>query len=492
MQITKENTGNLTATIRIELEPADYQDKVNSQLKEYQQKANVPGFRSGKVPFGMVKKMYGKALIADTLNKLYSDALVAYIQENDIGFMGGPLASEDINQPIDLDNDHNYVFHFDIGLIPEFTLNISDDMKVDRYKIAVTDEMIDKYILEMRKRNGPVEDVDTIGDNDMVSGQFIELESDDTAKSVEAKNDVHIYMEQLKDGDGKKKLLGAKLNESIELQPKEVARSEYEETYFTGKKREQLAEETSKYQFLIKKITRTGLAEMNKELFDKVFPNMNIESEEQLREIVRLGSEHDFAKETDRKFLYDISEKLVQSHDFEMPEAFLKRFMLRNQENGEITPENIDAEFEKMKPQLKWQLIESKIVKEFNLDVTDHDVKDFIKDYFSQNIKTIPHNHDHDHDHEHEHNHEHHDHDHEHEHEHHHLDEPTYNNDNPINDSFLDKIADSYLNENKDTKEIRDRIHDDRIKSFLRTKFTTKEIETSYEDYITIISTQKK
>ncbi|MEI6854391.1 MAG: trigger factor family protein, partial [Bacteroidota bacterium] len=123
MQITKENTGDLTATIKIELEPADYQEKVNTQLKEYQHKANMPGFRPGKVPFGLIKKMYGKALIADVINKEYSEALYGYLQENNLSIMAHPLPNEDINQPIDLDQETNYVFHFDIALVPEFTLD---------------------------------------------------------------------------------------------------------------------------------------------------------------------------------------------------------------------------------------------------------------------------------------------------------------------------------------------------------------------------------
>jgi trigger factor len=484
MQITKENTGNLTATIKIELEPADYQEKVNTQLKDYQHKANMPGFRPGKVPFGLVKKMYGKALIADVINKEYSEALYSYLQENNISVMAHPLPSEDINQPLDLDNETNYIFHFDIGLIPEFSLNISDNIKVDNYKIAVSEEMIDKFILEMRKRNGPVEDVDTIGESDMVSGQFVELEADGTTKTAEGKNDVHIYMEQLKDDAAKKILLGVKVNESIELQPKEIARSDYEEAYFMGIKKEQLSEVTSKYQFLVKKITRTGLAEMNEELYKKVYPNTNIASEEQLRETIRSASEHEFAKETERKFMYDITEKLVASHDFEMPDAFLKRYMLHTQEDGKLTPENIDAEYELMKPQLKWQLIENKIVKEFDLDVTDHDVKDFIKGYFSQSIKTVPHKHDHDHEHDHDH------HDHEHDHEHHHDEEPAHEDDNQATDKVLDQIAESYLKNEKEVKEIRERIHSDKIMTFLRSKISTKEVETTYEDFIKTISTQ--
>jgi trigger factor len=479
MQITKENTGNLTATIKIELEPADYQEKVNTQLKDYQHKANMPGFRPGKVPFGLVKKMYGKALIADVINKEYSEALYSYLQENNISVMAHPLPNEDINQPIDLDKETNYIFHFDIGLIPEFSLNISDDIKVDNYKIAVTEEMIDKFIMEMRKRNGPVEDVDTIGESDMISGQFFELEADGTAKSAEGKNDVHIYMEQLKDEVSKKKLLGVKVNETIDLQPKEIARSEYEEAYFMCVKREQLAEVTSKFQFLVKKITRTGLAEMNEELYRKVYPNLTIETEEQLREAVRTGSEIEFAKETERKFMNDVTTKIIENHGFEMPDTFLKRYMLHTQEDGKLTPENIDAEYELMKPQLKWQLIENKIVKEFGLDVTIDDVKDFIKGHFRQSIKTVPHDHEHNHDHNH-------DHDHEHEHE----EEHVHEQDQAMNDKVLDQIAESYLKNEKEVKEIRERLHGDKLMTFFKTKISTKEIETTYEDFIKSISTQ--
>jgi trigger factor len=494
MQITKENTGNLTATIKIELEPADYQEKVNTQLKDYQHKANMPGFRPGKVPFGLVKKMYGKAVLVEVLNKECSESLYNYMTESNIEYLGQPLPNKESAKDFDLDSKDNFIFNFDIALSPEFTLDISDNINVDYYKITVNDEMIEKYIQEIRKRNGPIEDIDTIGENDMITGQFIELAKDGTPKQDGIKNESHLFMEQIFDVDSKKKLIGLKVDEAVELDPKKIARNDYEEAYFLGIKREQLAEITSKFQFLVKKITRTGLAEMNEELYKKVFPNLTITTEEELREVIRVTTENELTKESERRFMNDITTQILEKHNFELPDAFMKRFLLENENEGKLTPENIDAEYESYKPQLKWQLIESKIIKEFGLEVSHDNMKDFVKGYFRQNIRPA-HNHENGHDHDHEDHHDHeHDHVHEHDHEHIHEEEAESFHETEskpeMNDDMLEKIAESFLKDEKKTKEIKDNLYDQKLMTFLKNKVNRNTVETTYEDFVKTINTQ--
>ncbi len=520
MQVTKETTGNLTATIKIEMEQADYQEKVNEQLKEYQQKAKMQGFRPGKVPFGLIKKMYGRAILIDVVNKLGSESLLQFIKDNDIKAMFYPLPNKDKGNTFEPDEDSNLIFYFDIGEYPEFTLDISDKIEVDYLNIPVAEEEIDKHILSMRKRLGPVETVESIGENDMVKGQFVELNENGTPKDDGIKNEGYIYMEQLIDEDTKKKLLGLKVDVSVEIDPKKIARSDYEVAYFLGVKTEQLTDITSKFQFQILNITRVGLAELNEEFYSKIFPSDKIESEEQFRLLIRRAFESEYTKECERKFISDLIKNVREANDFELPDSFIKRYLVESDEKGELTYENIDSEYEKMKKGLKWQLIESRLDKEYGLEVNDRDVRAYLNDYFKAHYKIpIKQKHEpiinlglendiekdyeqlHDYDVDIIHNHESED-----EHEHNHDLDPNNEQNSEIeiieniednveyqelDDYSVDYLIDSYLNDENHAKEIKESLYEDRILSLLKSKITIKEVETTYENFIKLIQYKK-
>jgi trigger factor len=460
MNIEQEKTGDLTATIKIELEPADYQEKVDKQLKDYQRKANMPGFRPGKVPFGLVKKMYGKSLLYDVVNKTYSEALYQYIAENKIQVLGAPLANEEKNQPIDLDNETNLSFWFDIALAPEFTLDISDKVKVDHYRISVTDETVDKYLNEMRKRHGTFETVDTVEDNDMISGEFAELDEAGNLKEGGIKNDSFIYMEHIADEANKNKFLGLKAGDFVDVDPKKIARNEFETAYFIGKKKEELDAIKSMFRFTIKQVSRNKTAELNEEFYKKVYPNDIIENIDQMRERIRKDASEGYAKECERKFVNDASEVLRANTKFELPDAFLKRYMKETADDQNLTKEKIEEDFEQHRNMIKWQLIENKIIKEHNLNVTEEEIKEFIKSYFRQAHK---HEHEEGHDHDHE-----------------------------ADEKQLDQIAESILKNEEEVKRISDKIFDDKLLDFLKNNLSVNFVDVSYDEFVKLISTQKQ
>ncbi len=178
MKITQESTGELTATIKIEISPADYTEKVNKILKDYQRKANIPGFRPGKVPFGMVKKMYGSSVFADELNKLLSESLNNYIEDNKIEILGQPLANDQLTPAFDGDEDKDLEFYFDLGLMPEFSLEFSDKTAVDYFKIKIDETMVDNYVDDIRRRNGKMINPEVSAAGDTLKGEFLELDAD--------------------------------------------------------------------------------------------------------------------------------------------------------------------------------------------------------------------------------------------------------------------------------------------------------------------------
>ncbi len=466
MNIEKEKTGDLTATIKIELEPADYQEKVDKQLKDYQRKANMPGFRPGHVPLSLVRKMYGKSLMYDTVNKTYSEALYKYLDDNKIEILGAPLANEGKNTPIDLENESNLTFWFDIALAPEFTVEVSDKIKIDHYKILVNEETIDKYLTEMRKRHGVHEDADIIEDNDMVSGEFAELDENGNLKEVGIRHDSFIYMEHIPAEEDKNKLMGLKAGDFTNLDPKKIARNEFEAGYFIGKKKEEMADINSMFRFTVKQISRNKIAELNEEFYNKVYPGENITSIEQMRERIGRDASESYTKECERKFVNDAIEVLRDSTQFELPEAFLKRYLLQTTTDKDLTKEKIEEDFEQHRNVIKWQLIENKIVRDNNLGITEEEIREFIKGYFRKT---------HDHDHDHEHGHEH---DHEHDHE--------------AEEKQLDQIADNILRNEEERKRISDKIFDDKFLDFLKNKISINFVDVTYDEFIKLISTPKQ
>ncbi|HOY30284.1 MAG TPA: trigger factor [Bacteroidales bacterium] len=467
MNIEQEKTGELTATIKVELEPADYQDKVDKQLKEYQRKANLPGFRPGHVPFGLVKKMYGKSLLYDVVNKTYSEALYKYISDNKINVLGTPLANEEKNKPLDLDNETNFSFWFDIAITPEFTPGISENVRVDHYRIMVTDETVDKYLNDMRKRYGTYEDTDTIEDGDMVSGDFAELDETGAIKTSGIfKQDTYIYLEYVKNNEIKDKFLGLKVGDFVDADPRKIARSNFEAAYFIGKKPDELDSINSLFRFTIKKITRNKAAELNEEFYKKVYPQETIENMDQLREQIRKDATANYAKECDRKFIQDASDAIRTSTPFELPEAFLKRLLLETSTDENLTKEKIEEDFEHHINVVKWQLIENKLISEHNLNVTEDEMKEFVKSYFRNT-----HTHDHDHEGENESDHEH---------------------DHGMDEKQLDQIAAQILKNEEEAKRISDKLFDDKLLSFMKNKLNVNYVDITYDEFIKIISTQKQ
>lgn len=464
MQVTRENTSDLTAIIKIELEPEDYKKKIDTQIKEYQHKANLPGFRPGKVPFGLVKKMVGKNISFDVINKLFSDSLYQYLIENKIDIMASPLPSTEKNEPIDLDVEGNYAFYFDIALAPEFEVNFADLKDINMYNIQPTEESLDKAIMDIRKRNGSYEDVNEVDENSMIYGNFFEIDEAGNAVENGKNNDAYLYAEKITEESEKNKIIGSKTDDVIMLDIDKVAKNEYEKAYMLGVKKEELASITTKYAFKIKKITANKPAELNEEFYSKVYPAGELKEFDAFKEKVKEELIQSYNKEAERKFVNDIIEQMQEKVSFALPEEFLKRYMVETDQTGKLTAENIDEEFEGQRKLIKWQLIENKIVKENNIGVTDADAKDFIKGYFKKSQE--------------EHEHEHH-HDHEHEHEHHHHDE---------DEARLDQIADTIMKNEQEVNRIKDKLFEDRLFDFFKTKVDAKEKAINFDDFVLLIS----
>ncbi|MFC2106920.1 trigger factor [Bacteroidota bacterium] len=232
MNITQEQTGDLTATIKIELEPADYAEKVKTVLKDYQKKANLPGFRPGKVPFGMVKKMYGKPVMAEEINKLISESLNNYIVEDKINILGNPLPNLEKTQTVDFDQEINMDFYFDIGIIPEINVIIDENIKLDFYDIQADDKTVEKFIIDIQKRQGQPEAVEVSEEEDIIRGEISEPDVDIPA-GTEPKITT-ISASFIKKKSEKAKFIGIKVGDIISFNPLKATENNTEAAHIVG------------------------------------------------------------------------------------------------------------------------------------------------------------------------------------------------------------------------------------------------------------------
>lgn len=382
MNIEKEQIDDLNAVVHITLDKEDYEPQVEKVLNDYRKKVNMPGFRPGKVPASIVKKMYGKAVLVDEINKLVSEKLSKYISENELNILGEPLPSEK-QQTIDFDQDEQFKFSFDLALSPEVEVKLTKREKLPYYKIEVTDDMIEGQKKNVTSRFGTTEQRDEAGDNSLLKGDFVQLdqngnELEDGIKAEDAVMSAAI----IKDDKEKKKIMGAKVGDEIVFEPKKAFPNETEISYLLKITKEQAAEVDGKFKFTVKEITEYIDPELNQELFDQIFGPGKVTNEDEFTAQIKEDLENTLKMESDYRFSIDAKEKLMGKVDMKLPEAFLKRWIKatnQNKEEQELTDEQIETEMPRFLEDLKWQIIRNQLIKENDLKVEQQDVVDFAK-----------------------------------------------------------------------------------------------------------------
>ena len=381
MNVSLQNIDKVSALLTVKLEKADYQPQVDKSLKNIRQKAQVPGFRPGMVPMSLVKKMYGKSVIADEVNKLLSEKVYAYIKDNNINILGEPMPNEEKQPDIDFDTMEEFEFVFDIALAPEFKAEVSDQDKVDYYTIEVTDEMVENQIKAYTQRNGKYEKVDAYEENDMLKGLLAELDEEGNTKEGGIQVEGAVMMPAYMKNDEQKAIFnGAKVNDVLVFNPAVAFdNNEAELSSLLKIKKEEVAGVKGNFSFQVEEITRMVPAELNQELFDNVFGEGTVSSEEEFRAKIKEGIAKQFESDSDYKFLIDVREYLVNKiGKLEFPDALLKRIMLlNNEEKGEaFVAENYDKSIE----ELTWHLIKEQLLKNNEIKVEQADVMNMAKE----------------------------------------------------------------------------------------------------------------
>lgn len=379
MNITKENIDALNAVLKVKIEKSDYEEKVNSVLKDYRKKAQIPGFRPGKVPFGMVKKMYEKPVMLEEINKLLSESVSNYIFEEKLKILGDPLPNEEKQEMIDWDNQNEFDFFFDLGLVPDFEFKISKKDKVPYYNIKVEDKFINDTVENYTRRFGKTEEVDSVEGNELLKGVLVQLDQDgNVLEDGILKEDAMLSLEVMKNDEVKNKFKGAKVNDEVVFELAKAYPSEVELASLLNIDKEVAAQIAGNFKLSIHQITRYVPAEVNQELFDKVYGKDTVKSLEEFRNKIKEEIQSGFSKESDYKLAIDIKDKFVEKTTMNLPEEFLKRWLKYT--NRELKDEEIEKDFHNFADGLKWTLIKEQLIQENELKVEEKEVLEYSKE----------------------------------------------------------------------------------------------------------------
>lgn len=377
MNIVRKDIDSSNAVLTLSIEKADYAEKVEKTLRDYRKKANVPGFRPGMVPVGLLKKMYGKSIMAEEINKIISDELFGYIRENNINILGEPLPSDD-DKDIDFGTQENFEFSFDLGLAPEFEVELNGKDKVQYFNIAVSEEMIENQVKSYTSRFGKYTQEDEVIEKDMVKGELLELADGKVNESGHKISDAVLTPAYMKDEEIKAKFVGAKKGDVIVFNPMKAFENEAEISSLLKISKDEAKNITSDFQISIDGITRYVESEVNQELFDKVYGEGAVSSEEEFRAKIKASIAENLVQDSEYKFGVDARDMLVKKFDkLVFPDAFLKRWLLATNKN--LTAETLEEDFPKMIEDLKWQLIKDKLAKKNEVKVEAEDVDAYAK-----------------------------------------------------------------------------------------------------------------
>jgi trigger factor len=378
MNVTRQEVNAETALLKVQVTPADYQGKVSASLEKYRKTAKVPGFRPGKVPMGLIQKQYGKAVLAEEMNKLVSDALYGYVQEQKLEILGNPIPKADTEVVGDFDNPGDFEFTYEIGYAPSIELKLTNKSKYDYVQVKIDDKLVDQQLDDLRRRYGKLISVEEVGDSDMILAQFVELNEDGAIKEGGIMHSSTTSMEFVEDKKAKKSLVGKKKGDKVTVSASTITRGDSDKAAMLGIKPEELANHSDSYQMTINDIKRMELAELNQELFDKLFGEGAVSSEKELRERIANDLTQMFVNDSDRLFTRSIYRDLVDNTPVNLPNDFLKRWIQLSNEKP-ITIEQIEADYDQYAKDLKWQLIQGHIFKANDIKLDQAEAVEFTK-----------------------------------------------------------------------------------------------------------------
>lgn len=372
MDVSTRKTNDLNAILTVKIEENDYQEQVDKKLKDYRKRADLPGFRKGKVPLSLIKKQYGKDLTIDQINTLIQNGVMEHIQKEKLNILGSPLPIE--QNDIDWDQQKDFSFDFELGLAPDFELKVNGRIKVPYYKITADAKEVEQTIDQYARQYGQMSSPESVEENCLLRGPFIEVDSKDQPVEGGVDTSATFDLNSIDSSKTKKELLGKKVGDTVMLDGKKAFKKDFSLSNLLGISEDALNNSTQRFSFQIEEISKVEPAALNQELFDKIYGEGEVESEEAFRQRIKEDLERRYVNQSDQQFYSDVKDKLLDKMKFELPEAFLKKWLIH--EKKDITQDNVEEEFLKMKEDLRWQLIENRIVEEHQIEVSEKELKE--------------------------------------------------------------------------------------------------------------------
>ncbi len=374
MNITRENIDDLNAVLKVKIGKPDYEDKVETVLKDYRKKATIKGFRPGMVPIGLIKKMYGRAVQIDEINKVVTDNIQKYLADEKLEILGDPLPKADEKEIIDFDTREDFTFSFEVGLTPPVELKLSKKNKVNQFEIIIDEKMRNDYLDNYTRRYGELNKAELTEEKDIIKGKIEAIDINGNAvPEGPAVEDTSLGIDIIKNKKIKKEFIGKNIGDSIDFDLKKAYPNNTEIAGILHKKKEEVEDLEGNFRFTINEISRFHPAKLGKELFDKIFGEGVVSTEAEFMKKIEEEIAVNLKRESDFKLMMDIKSLAMEKTDFQLPEEFLKRWLLRV--NEKATVEQIDKEFDSFRKDLKWQLIRNKVAHDNEVKISEEELQ---------------------------------------------------------------------------------------------------------------------
>ena len=375
----------MIANIKIEVSENDYSEKVNDVLKKYRKDAVVPGFRKGKTPMSIIEKQYKTSIVVDEVNKMLQDSLYKHITENKLKVLGSPMPLTD--NEIDWKNNTDFVFEYEVGLAPDLSIKISQKDKLTYYNIKADDKLIENYCNDIAKRYGKMTNPSESIAGDLVYCLIQQLDATGEIDASGISNEATVSIDSIKDKKFQKQFIKIKADDILKLNVKEVFTNKADLAAMLKVSQGELENlENNQFQFKVIRINRLAPAELNKDLFDKVYPEKNVKSLKEFKSKIKEEAEKSFVMESDRMLKNDVVLYLVEKVKFDLPDEFLMRWLVKSSEKP-LTLDQVKIDYPNYSKSLKWQLIENKILEDNDVKITNDDLISFTKDLVKRQMQ---------------------------------------------------------------------------------------------------------
>lgn len=444
MNITQNNIDALNAEISIQLDKTDYADNVEKALKKYRKTAQLPGFRAGQVPMSLIKQRFGKSILAEEINQVLQRSLHQFISENKLNVLGSPMPKADSREVANWENPDQFTFFYELGLAPEVQLVLDNKLTFTHIEAEVDDALVTRQVRDFAKRFGKMSEADTCGAEDMLLVSIVEVDGNQQPVAGGISSEGNVFVEFIKDAETKGKLVGLKKEDNAVVNPHHLAENHNDLAKLLGITHEAVHHLEGQVQITVKGISRMEPAELNQELFDRMYGPGVVNNEEELRTKVREGLQDQFAQDAKWMFARNVKRQLSQDVSLHLPDSFLKRWIQATNEKP-ISDEQLEYEYPMYAGQLRWTLIENHLIQSNDIKVTHEDVKSKVKESIAANFAQYG---------------------------------------IPVDDENLEEYAKNTMSKNEEIRKVYEQLFEERLMQIIREKCTIENKVVTFDEFV--------